>query len=223
MQFVKGAEVFTAEDEKVGELERVVMDPQTDEVTHIVVEKGFIFKTAKVLPMALLNTVTPEKIVLDEGVKDLQSLPEFKQTHYVPKELQTPGQGTEDDEPVYWYPPIGTSWWRPSGYLGSPSAFGYPMPPFVAEQEKHIPEGTVALQEGAKVLDNKGEHIGDVERVYVSASDRRATHLLISQGFLLTEEKLVPTIWVRLVEPDAVHLAVNASLVEKLPEFQPLM
>jgi uncharacterized protein YrrD len=40
MQFTQNANVFTAQGQQVGSLKRVVLDPQTKEVTHIVVEKG---------------------------------------------------------------------------------------------------------------------------------------------------------------------------------------
>lgn len=37
MEFREGTDVVTAGGEKVGEIERVVIDPRTREVTHIVV------------------------------------------------------------------------------------------------------------------------------------------------------------------------------------------
>jgi len=41
MQFNENAEVFTSTGEKVGRIDRVVIDPKSDELTHLVVKKGF--------------------------------------------------------------------------------------------------------------------------------------------------------------------------------------
>ena len=87
----------------------------------------------------------------------LEALPNFEETHYVPiteveeSELSPPGYA----RPFYWYPPAGLNWWSVSGY-------GYAVPPYVIRTERQIPEGTVALEEGAKVVSSDGEHVGTV-------------------------------------------------------------
>ncbi len=42
MQFKRGAEGFTADGRKVGGIDRVVIDPRTREVSHVVIRKGFL-------------------------------------------------------------------------------------------------------------------------------------------------------------------------------------
>jgi uncharacterized protein YrrD len=94
------------------------------------------------------------------------------------------------------------------------------VPPYVTKVEKNIPEGTVALEEGAKVVDREGKHIGDVERIFTDSLEDRATHLLISEGLLFKEKKLVPTSWLLNVFEDEVRLSVEADVVDNLPEYQ---
>jgi sporulation protein YlmC with PRC-barrel domain len=43
MQFKENAEVFTSTGEKDGRIDRVVIDPNSNELTHLVVKKGFLF------------------------------------------------------------------------------------------------------------------------------------------------------------------------------------
>lgn len=245
MKFKEGANVYTAEGEQVGEIVRVVIDPRTNEVTHLVVEKGFLFVTDRVVPIALVDTATAERVVLREDVEDLESLPRFEQAHYVPvEELEDAGWAaagkaaagkaaagkaaagkTAADEAakhrgsLYWYPPVGAAWWGAPGYLGY-GHFGYPVPPYVVETERQIPEHTVPLKEGANVVSRDGEHVGDVEAVFTAPQDQWATHLLISQGFLFEEEKLVPTTWIDEIEGDEVRLAVSSQLLDTLPEYE---
>jgi uncharacterized protein YrrD len=216
MQFKEGASVFTWDGEKVGSIDRVVLDPKTKEVTHVVVQKGFLFTTDKVVPVSLIGAATEDRVTLREDAGDLEALPDFEEKHYVPiteaerRKVSPAGY----IPPLYWYPPAGLTWWGVPGY-------GYPIPPCVVRTERHIPEGTVALEEGAKVLSSDGEHVGDVEAVLTDPEQDRATHLLISQGLLLKEEKLVPTTWVSMVLEDEVHLVVGSRALDQLPEYRP--
>lgn len=216
MQFKEGTNVYTADGEKAGEIERVVIDPLTDEVTHIVVKKGFIFTEEKVVPVRLVKKASEERVDL-RVIEDLDVLPPLKEEHYVPiYETEETPQG----DTYYWYPPYGVTWWNPTGYLHYPAPFGFSEPPYVVRTEEHIPAGTVALEEGAKVIANDDERIGDVERVLADADSERVTHFVISQGFLLTEEKVVPTTWVKDISEDEVHLAVGSRLIDALPAYE---
>jgi uncharacterized protein YrrD len=94
------------------------------------------------------------------------------------------------------------------------------VPEYVLETSRNIPEGTVALKRGAKVLSSDDEQVGDIEEVLTEPAADRATHLVISEGLLLKEKKLVPTQWISAVLEDTVVLAVDAQTVEDLPEYQ---
>ncbi len=218
MKFKEGANVFTAEGDKVGEIERVVIDPVTDEITHVVVEKGFLFTTDKVVPIDLIANTTGGRVALRRGVKDLESLPDFQKQHYVAAGAYPSGYVP----PLHWYPPVGSRWWGYPASLPYPYTMGYPAPPFVIQTERNIPEGTVPLKEGAEVIGSDGEHVGDVERVFADPQSERATHLVIAEGLLLKERTLVPTTWVRSVQEDEVHLVVDAEFLDALPEYEPV-
>jgi uncharacterized protein YrrD len=223
MQFRKGANVYTWNNRKVGDIERVVIDPSDREVTHVVVDKGFLFGVDKVVPVSLIDTATEDRVTLREDAGDLQDLPVFEETHYVhADEVDDEAEpAPEDARASYWYPPMHTAWWAPAGYLGYPGTFGYPQPPYIIQTERHIPEGTVALKEGAHVISRDGEHVGDLEEIFTDPQADRATHLLLSEGFLLKERKLVPTNWIERVDEDEIHLSVHSQVVEGLREYEP--
>lgn len=211
MQFKQGAKVFTADGKHVGTIDRIVIEPETDEVTHLVVQKGFLFTKDKVIPMSLVGPATEDQVTLRENVDDLEKFPDFQESHFISAErgkmpVREPRQRIRT---VYWYPPIG-------GFGGYAS---YTIPPYVIKT-KNIPEGTVAITEGANVISKDGEHIGDIERIFTDPVENRATHLLISEGLFLKEQKLIPTRWLTRVFEHEVHLSVDAELVESLPEYQ---
>jgi uncharacterized protein YrrD len=216
MQFKENAQVVTAEGEKVGTIARVVLDPDKKEVTHLVVEKGFLFKEDKVVPMSLVGPTTEDQVTLREDADDLEKLPDFEQAHYVPaSHYPEPAQETASwVRPLYWYPPI-IDWKSPGGYAN------YAKPPYVVKTKQNIPEGTIALEEDAKVVGSDGEAVGDIERIYTDSIEDRATHLLISEGLLLKEKKLIPTNWIDTIYQDEVHLSVSSEFVDNLPEYQP--
>jgi uncharacterized protein YrrD len=215
MRFKKGADVYMSDDEKVGDIDRVVIDPLTDEITHLVVRKGFLFPEDRVVPISLVGSSTEDRVIL-KVVQDVEELPVFEQIHYIrTDQLQdtTPPKAGYV-APYYWYPRPGMTWW---GTMPYPL---YPVPPYVAQIERSIPEGTVPLEEGARVITSDGKIVGDIESIFVGPNQERATHIEISRGLFFKERKVVPTSWITSVLEDEVHLGVSSGLIEGLPEYQ---
>ena len=216
MQFKKNAEVLTSNDEKVGRIDRVVLDPRSNEMTHLVVQKGLLFLKDKVVPLDCVESATEERVELKEGCDDPNEFPDFEETHYIPVE-ETGGseaRGHDGLDKLAWYYPVpGGAWWRQRS-LANP---GISKPPYVRKTELNIPEGTVALEEGAKVVSSEGEHVGNIERVYADEEEQRVTHLLISKGLISKSRKLIPSMWVDSVREDEVRLSIGERFVEKLP------
>lgn len=214
MQFKRGAEVFSGEGEKIGTLNRVVIDPRTREVSDLIVEKGILFKTDKVIPVDLVDRDFEDRIVLKQTNQDiLEDFPDFETTHYV--SLNQPDDPYQDDVDVYYhYPPVHLGW-RTGGYLG------YPTPEFIPKTTKDIPEGKVALEEGAKVINRDGGHVGNIEEIITQSQDPFVSHFVVSEGLLLKERKLVPAVWITKVTEDEVRLSIESGIFERLPEYQP--
>lgn len=213
MEFRQDASVFTANDEHVGHVDRVVLDPRTKDVTHIVVRKGLLFTEDKVVPIELIASATGDRVVLREDAEDLGVLPDFEETHYtmLDEEESTRAKAPAGSPPpLYWYP-------RPGAPRGYPARFRRPYA--AATTERNIPEGAVPLKQGARVISADGEHVGDIERVLTDPELDRATHFVISQGLLRKERKLIPPTWVIRVGEEEVHLAVGSHLLDELPEY----
>jgi uncharacterized protein YrrD len=220
MQFKEDTIVLTSSGQKVGRIERVVLDPKTNELTHLVVKKGFLFTTDKVVPLDYVDSATEERVVLRKGHQDPDDFPDFEETHYVhvKEESMAKKHGSGGLNPLaYYYPMPGGAWWRARNFFYP----GIPKPSFVRKTEVNIPEGTVALEEGAKVVSTEGENVGEIERVYADAEEQRVTHLLISQGLLSKSRRLIPTMWVDSVHEDIVRLCVSERFVESLPQYTP--
>ncbi|MBX3011480.1 MAG: PRC-barrel domain-containing protein [Caldilineaceae bacterium] len=243
MQFKKDAPVYTSAGEQVGTIERVVLDPQTNEVSHLVIRQGWLFTEDKVIPIELIDTAVEAGIQLRSDVQNLDQLPLFEEVHYIPYEADTHAENTTaaatnpegvvqatetPDDPtttttystvtdafsLYGYPPIGLAW--PAYDLGY---YGYPDELYKVKVKRHIPTGTVALKEGAAVVDSRGDRVGTVKRI-VTTDEGQVTHLLISEGWIFKEQRLVPIAWVNTVTDEEVTLHVNTDILKRLPEHQ---
>lgn len=219
MELKEGTRVFTSSGEEVGRVNRFVLDPGTNEVTHIVVQKGWLLIEDKVVPIDWVGSETDEGITLKEESADFDRLPPFEERHYVQVDDESANMRFADDDPTgrrapayYWNPPHGDP--------GDPAyAPGYRTWPTM-ETYRNIPEGAVSLKQGARVIGSDDVHVGNVERLFMEPDSKEATHFLISQGLFFKERKLVPVHWVRVIENDVVHLSVSARMLESIPGYE---
>ena len=206
IQFPKHADVLTAKGKKIGSLERVVLNPSTKVVTDIVVRTNgkFFTKAHRVVPVRLVNQTTESEIVLEDQAGELQYFPFFEESHVVEVNGSENLNKIKPDEPiVYGYPQFG------------PMISTAPNEQLVTETEQNIPEGTVAMKEGAKVITVEGKHVGNVERVLADPTIDQVTHLVVSTGLLMKEEKLIPIRWVLRIGENEIHLKVDKKSVEE--------
>jgi uncharacterized protein YrrD len=218
IELKEGMSVITPSGEEVGKINRFILDPATNEVTHVVIQKGWLLTEDKVVPFQMISS-DEDHIVLEEEIDSFDQLPSFEETHFVRATDDDPNQLGPSGGPVYQHTP--GYYWYPAhpgiGYSGL--APGYEAWP-VAETKRNIPDNTVPLKEGTDVISSDGEHVGDVERLFLNQDSNRTTHFLISQGLLFKDRKLVPMDWVSSIEEDKVHLAVPARLLQRLPAYQ---
>ena len=209
VQFQKNATVLASNGQELGSMERVVLSPESKLVTHIVVRKGALLnRVDKVVPIDLIAEMTEDRIILSDEAGDLASFPPFEEERVVDKKI-----GLDQ-------PPIFDS--------SSPELIGYlepnipvipdPGEQYVTQIDQNIPEGTVALKEGAKVITADGQHVGKVERVLADLSADQVTHLLVSRGMFPKETKLIPMEWVTTMTDDEVYLGVEEDTVKELAD-----
>lgn len=219
LELKEGMRVFTPGGEEVGRINRFVLDPATNEVTHVVIQKGWLLPEDKILPFQMVKSTTDDTLVLNEEIRDFDELPLFEETHFVRATDDSPGDPTPAGDPVYHNAPA--YYWYPAySNVGFPGpAFGHLASP-ASETKRNIPEDTIPLKEGTDILSSDGKHVGDVERLIIDPDSNKVTHFLISQGLLFKDRKLVPMHWVKSVSEDNVNLAVSSQVLERLPSYE---
>jgi uncharacterized protein YrrD len=219
LEIKEGMKVLTPSGEEVGKINRFVLDPATNEVTHIVIQKGWLLPEDKVLPFDMVSSTVEGKLELKEEIRDFDQLPPFEETHFVRATEDYPDDPTAASDPTYEYTP-GYYWYPSQVNIGYPGIGLGHYAWATGETRRNIPEDTVPLKEGANIMSSDDKHVGDVERILVDADTNEVTHFVISQGLLFKDRKLVPIPWVKSVEEDNVYLVVNSKLLERLPSYE---
>lgn len=212
MRFAEDMDVFTAQGEKIGTLKGVVLDAKTHDVTDIVVARGILAGEEKVIPVGLVDLEDEEHIQLRETNQGVDDFLDYETTHYVP--VDRVDEPYENIQASLWYPPTNLQLSTGSGMLPDVA------PDRVLRTESSIPEGRVAISQGAEVFSADDKHIGDVEQVIMDSQSNQLTHFVVSKGLLLKEHKLVPAHWVDHVTEEKVYLSVQAPLFDHLPDYR---
>jgi sporulation protein YlmC with PRC-barrel domain len=215
MRIDKGEQVLTSEGEVVGEVERVVLDPKTKEVTHIVVTEGRLFNKDRVIPISMVESSNDNEMKLRKSLVDFDAFPVFEETHYIPmnkKDLSDSQRIIHENFSLFPYPPLtGISMDDQSEYQDLQ----------IEDKVENIPEGSLALCEGALVRDVDGKRFGKVERVLTDSEGNHITHFVVSRGFIFKKRVLVPYEWVMSITEDEIHLAMGPTILKSLPAFNP--
>lgn len=202
MEFKDNVSVYTSDGNKAGSLQRVVIDPETNEITHIVIQKGFLFKEDKVVAVEEVASTSEEKVTLNCTTDKLQEMPPLDIEQFEPLSGAS-GRGQNFD------PLAGGLYWNPA-----------PERSVITVTKRTIPDDLVALKEGAPVMSKDDEHVGSVERVFTEPENGKVSHFIVSQGLLLKTRKAIPIQWVKALDDEQVHLTVLAQELEDLPEIQ---
>ena len=217
MKARRGAEVFTQDEQKAAVLTRVVINPANYEVTHLILDKGDLLASDKVIPMGLVGPVAGRIIFLRLKADELENLNDFLDIHFHPAErIDWCKCPNEDGAPLalFWYPPRGTMWWVRGMYPN------FVIPPFVTKTGTNIPDETIPLEEGWRVFSIDGVHIGNIDELHTDFRESRATHLVISEGVFLEKRKMIPTLWIETVKKNEVRLSITSDFFNEVPAYE---
>src|SRR5687768_13593291 len=105
MEVAIGAQVYDSRGQKAGEVSHVVVDGQTQELTHIVISKGWLLPRDIVVPVDAVEIMQPAELRLRLDEQQLEQQPDFIEQHYVsPEEGEAPRSGYPPGR--YLYRPI---------------------------------------------------------------------------------------------------------------------
>ena len=187
-EFAIGA-TASCSDGLCGEVSRMIVDPATGSVTHLVIEPKHRRERARLVPLNLVDTTTGE-IRLRCAIAEFDKLDPAEET-----ELLEGAGGT--------------------GALGGRAPMGIPHASRTDVQDV-VPVGETEVGRGEHVHALDGE-IGQVEGFLVDPDDHRVTHVLLQEGHLWgRKEVAIPMSAVTGVE-NGIRLNMTKKQIEDLP------
>lgn len=209
LQVNENAPVFTARDEHVGKVDRIVVDPLTRTVTHIVVRKGIFFPEDKVIAIDDIVTATEERINLSTQV-DAESFPPFVDHHYVTLDEHIQAEGISSHAtslPAIWYGPLGI------------------MTPVYESAmrtitERNIPERAAALEPGTAVLARGRRDLGRLEEI-ITTNNGTVTHIVVAEAGLHRTRRALPVNWIESISEAEILLGTTENMVKSIKAFDP--
>jgi uncharacterized protein YrrD len=210
-----GWDVFSRDGEKLGSVDRLVLNSENQHLEALVVDEGF-FSTGKLIDLDLVAGVEGDRVVLSLPTAQTEQLPEFVSTQFVdaPAEALTGYPGLASDAVGPGTVPYG----GPLIGAGYPSAG---MPAYVddvgiapvVENVRNIPEQDVVVDSGSDVVGLDGKKVGTVDRV-VYGQGGAVQEVVVKSGFLFKHEVTIPGEWVAELDEDQIRLSVTAEEAE---------
>jgi hypothetical protein len=189
-------------DGAVGELKRIVLDPATSGVTHLVVKPRFR-RHARLVPVALVAAASTDGITLSCSASEFKALEPAEETEF----LEEPAAGWVTAGPPAQAEVI-TGGGVGGGWVAERAG------PRAVSQDR-VPAGEVEIRQGDRVYATD-DVVGHVVGLVVDSSDEHITHVLVEEGHLRHRRIAVPIAEVSDVS-DVLRLSITRSEVAALP------
>lgn len=212
-QLTIGSEVACS-DGTCGVLRRVVIDPVSRALTHLVVEPGHGLGRGHLVPVSLVTSVAKAQVQLSINSSEFEALEEAEETQLLPG---GDGEWGFSPEEMLSWPYFGLNV-GPYGMggLGSGAGLGLGTPGPQAITNDRVPMGEVEVRRGEHVFATDGA-IGRVQGLVVHPGDHHVTHILLDEGHLWGEKRVaIPITAVKNVD-DGILLSLTKDEVRDLP------
>ncbi len=209
MDIKLGQPVVSSDNQHVGKVDRLILDPQSRDIESIVVHKGIFLSEDRVLNVGLLHGVDAHGAVQAEiSASKFAELPVFVETAYriptddeyqsLPYPVDTMVVNTGMISPLLWQNPAGRT-------MGAGTTINED-----AIAESGIPENMVAIDKGTAVFDRDGNAVGHVDDVLFDERGQM-TSIVVKAGRIRRHEYRVPIQQVdRLLESE-VRLTIKET------------
>jgi sporulation protein YlmC with PRC-barrel domain len=173
----------------------VIVNPITDQITHIVVHGNSFPYVKRLVAVEKIKETTPDMIQLTCDLYEYVTMPEFIQDEFI---IPDPYGGNEE---------IPTTMLLPYAMV---------MGTVTLEHEQ-IPPNELAIHRGAPVIASDGS-VGKVDEFLVEPKNGQITHLILREGHLWGKKDVsIPVSEIDHIEKDRVVLKINKKEVEDLP------
>ena len=208
-EFTIGARA-SCSDGSCGEVRRLIIDPGTDTVTHLVIRRGHRREDGRLVPVHLVDTAAGE-IRLRCTLAEFERLDPAEEVELADVDY---GGGYGSAAAVQGYGNVGSMGvGASSSGMGIGMGLGHRTPTVVSHS---VPLGETEVERHESVHAVDGE-IGRVEGFVVDPADNKVTHVLLQEGHMWgRKEVAIPVSAIDSVDA-GIRLNLTKQQVEDLP------
>ncbi len=177
-----------------GRSTRVILNPGTKKITHVVVANGnAVSETEYLVDVNRIMESDPNKIRLTATQDELAKMPVFSAAQFIPSNL--------------------------GGYTGVPYLMWpyYPAMTPIKIEGKAIPVDELIIRRGARVNAIDGP-VGKVDEFLIDPANTQITHLIMREGHLWGKREVtIPVSQIDHFKEETVFLRLTKEDIEKLP------
>jgi hypothetical protein len=191
-----GAKLY-CQDDLCGRSTRVIINPTTRSVTHVVVREEEFPNSQRLVESGLVSSSTSQEIHLRCTAAELQRMENLIEVEYIPGVVPYGGYG-------------------PADYLMAPYVVADAVVPV---EHERVPPGELAVRRGMRVEAADGA-IGRVDEFLVDPANGHITHLVMREGHLWGQRDVtIPVAQIARIDRDAVHLHLDKAAIAELPQI----
>jgi sporulation protein YlmC with PRC-barrel domain len=183
-------------DGRCGRSTHIVLNPATEQITHIVVREKQPSRVERLVPTILICQTAAEVILLDCTLEEFSALEPFIQTEFVYGDL--PHHATDPSLTLLW-------------------PYVVPAKRVVGDKIRPIPPGELAVRRGARVEATDGR-VGRIDEFLVDPDSGGITHLCLRETRLRGDRvKCIPVSQIDEIKEKVVYLNVEKETIASLP------
>ena len=218
MKIELGKDVIASDGEKLGSVDRLVLNSDTNDLMKFVVHKGMFWSDDRIVDLDLVSQVDSEgNVHLSVPSDDEDTMPPFvEDTFRVANEEQTSSLGygayfgTAPYAPIWYAPGGATGSYRPgegSFFDAGEASAG------TLETRSNLPENSMSIDSGTDVIGSDGEKVGEVEDVIMD-NHGQISAFVVKSGFIFTHDVRIPMEAVERISGDHIQLNINGDDAE---------
>jgi uncharacterized protein YrrD len=200
-----GADVQRPDGGKVGELHRVVYDPETAQVVSVVVTHNALDGREIIVPIGVVDSADDEAVQLAASEEQFDTFEDFEYSHNI-----APPPDAEEVDSDLVRDPVDVPDVLPVGAATGVESIAY-IP--VVEEHVYLPTGEQVLDTETRVWATDGE-VGHLAQVWLNDDTRQVESLMAERGTFRKHARAIPIDVVATIRAESITLNVTGDALQ---------
>jgi uncharacterized protein YrrD len=206
--FKIGAKIH-CNDGDCGELEKIVVDSYTKEITDLIVKEGRLFKKPHVISAGMVVRAATEDIYLSINRSEFKETPQYREYEYESTNVEQAGGNPEPIQYMMRVEPYGVPSTRSS----------YPARIRQKVRENVSPDSEV-VERSTPVSDKDGKRLGTLDHILLDRESCDVTFIIVNRGGF-DPFKVIPYSAIEVLTGENIKLKIKADELTDLPDYMP--